>query len=159
MNAKVEISSDELAHWLPDEPLCENWISAALDCANMQGDYVISLRCVDESESSAINHQYRGKNSATNVLSFPANIPSGMRSILEFELLGDIVICPQVVALEADLQGKSLEGHWAHMLVHGLFHLLGYDHESVEGAETMEKLEIKALERLGISNPYLLGHL
>jgi probable rRNA maturation factor len=156
MNAKVEISSDGLAHWLPDEPLCENWINAALVIANMQGNYVISLRCVDESESSAINRQYRDKNSATNVLSFPATVPSSMSSILGFELLGDIVICPQVIALEANAQGKSLEGHWAHMLVHGLLHLLGYDHESPEEAEAMEKLEIKALERLGISNPYLL---
>jgi len=156
MNAKVEISSDGLAHWLPDELLCENWINAALACANMQGDYVISLRCVDESESSAINQQYRGKKPATNVLSFPANVPNSMQSILKFELLGDIVICPQVLALGADSQGKSLEGHWAHMLVHGLLHLLGYDHESLEEAETMEKLEIKVLEKLGISNPYLL---
>jgi probable rRNA maturation factor len=156
MNAKVELSGDAIADWLPDESLCETWINAALACADKHGHYVVSVRFVDESESTAINNQYRGKNSASNVLSFPANIPGNISSLLEFEPLGDIVLCPEIVAEEADSQDKSLASHWAHLLIHGLLHLLAYDHQHRGGAEVMEALEIKALERLGIPNPYLV---
>lgn len=156
MNAKVELSGDAVAGWLPDETLCETWINAALACADKDGHYVVSVRFVDELESTAINSQYRGKDSASNVLSFPANVPDNMSSLLEFEPLGDIVLCPELVAKEANSQDKSLPSHWAHLLIHGLLHLLAYDHQSQDGAETMEALEIKALERLGIPNPYLI---
>lgn len=156
MNAKVELSGDTDAHWLPDQTLCETWINAALACADKHGHCVVSVRFVDESESIAINNQYRDKNSASNVLSFPAKIPPDMNSLLEFELLGDIVLCPEIVAEEADSQGKSLASHWAHLLIHGLLHLLAYDHQSPGDTEVMEALEIKALERLGIPDPYLL---
>ena len=156
MNAKVELSGDAIADWLPDESLCETWINAALACADKHGHYVVSVRFVDKSESTAINNQYRGKNSASNVLSFPANIPGDMSSLHKFELLGDIVLCPKIVAEEADSQGKSLASHWAHLLIHGLLHLLAYNHQSPDDTEVMEALEIEALERLGIPNPYLL---
>lgn len=156
MNAKVELSSDGIAHWVPDKALCETWINAALASTDKGRDYVVSIRFVDKPESNSINYKYRGENSATNVLSFPANIPIPPISLSEFELLGDIILCPEVVAAEADAQSKSLEIHWAHLLIHGLLHLLGYDHQSSNCAAVMEEIEIRALERLGIPNPYLL---
>ena len=156
MNAKVELSGDTDAHWLPDETLCESWIDAALACADKHGRYVVSVRFVDESESIALNNQYRGKNSASNVLSFTANIPEDTNSLLELEPLGDIVLCPKIVAQEADSQDKSLASHWAHLLIHGLLHLLAYDHQSPSDTDVMEALETKALKRLGIPDPYLL---
>ena len=156
MNAKVELSGDTDAHWLPDETLCKSWIDAALACADKHGRYVVSVRFVDESESIALNNQYRGKNSASNVLSFTANIPEDTNSLLELEPLGDIVLCPKIVAQEADSQDKSLASHWAHLLIHGLLHLLAYDHQSPSDTDVMEALETKALKRLGIPDPYLL---
>lgn len=117
----------------------------------------ISLRFVDEAESAALNSQYRGKDSSTNVLSFPAALPETMRRQLESVPLGDIVICPAVVEKEAAAQGKSLEAHWAHMLIHGCLHLLGYGHESSRQASDMESLEIRIMEGLGFDNPYLIG--
>ena len=111
----------------------------------------ITVRLVDEAESRELNHTYRGKDKPTNVLSFPFEAPPGM----ELPLLGDLVICRQVVEAEAIEQGKPLMAHWAHMVVHGSLHLLGYDHIEDEEAEEMEQLERDIMQELGFADPYL----
>ena len=114
-----------------------------------QGEGEVCVRVVDETESRTLNRRYRGKDKPTNVLSFPADI-----ELPEGRVWGDIVICAPVVAAEAEAQGKALEAHFAHMVVHGVLHLLGYDHESGADAETMESLETEILGRFGIGDPY-----
>jgi len=109
------------------------------------------FRIVDAPESQALNRQYRGKDYPTNVLSFPAEY----NEFLPYDYLGDLVICAPVVEREANEQGKQLLDHWAHMVVHGMLHLQGYDHESDEQAAEMEALEIEILAALGHTNPYL----
>jgi len=112
----------------------------------------LTLRLVDEPEMQSLNHHYRGKNYPTNVLSFPSNIPKEVE--LEVPFLGDIVLCVPVIEREAIEQSLTISAHWAHMIVHGLLHLLGYDHENEEDAELMEAKEIILLNNLGIDNPY-----
>jgi probable rRNA maturation factor len=125
------------------------WVSTALRCARKRnGEVCIAL--VDASEGRALNRQYRDKDYATNVLSFPAELPRGVRS----NLLGDLVLCAPVVADEALAQHKSRTDHYAHLCVHGTLHLLGYDHLDADAAEAMEALEIRILAKLGISDPY-----
>ena len=111
----------------------------------------VTVRIVDEAESNELNLTYRGKDKPTNVLSFPFEAPPG----LELPLLGDLVICRQVVEREAEEQGKPLMAHWAHMVVHGSLHLLGYDHIDDEEAEEMEQLERDIMQELGFADPYL----
>jgi len=109
----------------------------------------LSVRIVDETEMQEMNHQYRGKNKPTNVLSFPLS-----DDLCPIRLLGDIVVCAKIVSVEARAAELELEAHWAHMMTHGFLHLLGYDHETDEQAEEMELLEIKLLAQLGFSSPY-----
>jgi probable rRNA maturation factor len=111
----------------------------------------LTLRIVDAPEMTELNGLYRQKPGTTNVLSFPYEAPPG----IDTDLLGDIVICAPVVMAEAQAQGKSLEAHWAHLVVHGVLHLLGYDHLEAQQAETMEALEIEILSTLGYPDPYL----
>ncbi len=108
------------------------------------------------STSQSLNNEFRGKNSATNVLSFPVEFLASLKQQLDCFPLGDIVICPHIVEREATQQEKELSAHWAHLMIHGLFHLLGYQHDLDRDAEKMESLETKALERLGFPNPYLV---
>jgi probable rRNA maturation factor len=157
MNAIVEISNDCSDHWVPEAAHCQQWIQSALDAASLANPYCVSLRFVDLAVGGDLNNQYRGREKATNVLSFPAQIPPGFSSPLDYSPLGDIVLCPPLIEQEAEQQGKTLPAHWAHLLIHGLLHLVGYDHDSDDDAESMEKLEIDALERLGFPNPYLIG--
>ncbi|SFK26003.1 rRNA maturation RNase YbeY [Methylophaga sulfidovorans] len=133
---------------IPDEALFTQWAEAALFEVNE--DCELSIRLVDESESAELNGQYRGKNKPTNVLSFPFDAPIK----LEPRLLGDLVICVPVVRKEAQEQGKAELHHWAHMVIHGCLHLLGYDHIESDEAEQMETLEINILHQLDIANPY-----
>lgn len=128
----------------------EGWIGAAL--ANEKTDAEISVRLVDEAEGRALNRQYRGKDKATNVLSFPAELPPEVDS----PLLGDLAVCLDVVEREAAEQGKPLGNHLAHLLIHGTLHLLGYEHDSSDGAKVMEIREIELLAGFGIGNPYEL---
>ncbi|MFI8032555.1 rRNA maturation RNase YbeY [Acinetobacter sp. ABJ_C3_5] len=115
----------------------------------------IGIACVDIAESHELNLQYREKDKPTNVLSFPSDIPEEMLSLLNAEPLGDLVICIPVVLQEAAEQQKTPNDHFNHLLVHGVLHLLGYDHETSEAeAEEMEALEIEILKKLGIANPY-----
>lgn len=133
---------------IPTEEQFQRWAEAALD--EVEQDCELSIRLVDEDESADLNYRYRGKNGPTNVLSFPFEAPID----LEPRLLGDLVICIPVVEREAREQGKAVSDHWAHMVVHGCLHLLGYDHIEDEEAEQMEALEIQILDSLNIINPY-----
>ncbi|WP_325027392.1 rRNA maturation RNase YbeY [Microbulbifer pacificus] len=133
---------------LPADDDLARWATAAVGDHRPEAE--ISLRIVDEGESEALNSQYRGKSKPTNVLSFPADIPEE----LGLPLLGDLVICAPVVALEAEQQHKALNAHWAHMVVHGTLHLLGYDHIADDEAEIMENLETRIMLQLGFHDPY-----
>ena len=112
----------------------------------------MTIRIVDEKEMTMLNGTYRGKQYPTNVLSFPFDMSDDIN--LEIPLLGDLVICAAVVEREALDQQKSVEAHWAHMVVHGTLHLLGYDHEKESDANVMEAKEINILQALGFNNPY-----
>lgn len=114
-------------------------------------DSEMTIRLVDEVEGRELNHTWRHKDYATNVLSFPADVPD---ELLEIPLLGDLVICVPVVAREAAEQGKALDAHWAHLTIHGCLHLLGYDHIDDDEAEEMEALERELLAELGYPDPY-----
>ncbi|MFA5531181.1 MAG: rRNA maturation RNase YbeY [Thiohalomonadaceae bacterium] len=133
---------------VPTEVLVRRWVEAAL--AGRRSEAELTVRVVDEDESAELNGLYRKKQGPTNVLSFPFEAPPG----LDLPLLGDIVICAPVVAREAGEQGKTSEAHWAHMVVHGTLHLLGYDHLEPGEAEEMEALETTVLAGLGYPNPY-----
>lgn len=133
---------------LPTEAALLRWAQAALPPdAQFPG---LVIRVVDEDESFRLNSQYRGKDRPTNVLSFPFEVPEGV----EVNHLGDLVICAGVVNREAAEQGKPEDHHWAHMIVHGVLHLRGYDHQTDAQADEMESLEKQILEGLGIPDPY-----
>lgn len=127
----------------PSSRLLKQWATGALK--NKIKNVELTIRIVDVKEMTTLNGKYRKKKKPTNVLSFPLDMPP---------LLGDIVICAAVVNHEAKQQEKLKEAHWAHMVIHGCLHLLGYDHEKDHDAEIMEKEEIKILRRLQFSNPY-----
>lgn len=133
---------------LPPDEQIGRWVSAALEGHRDEAE--LSIRITDSEESQRLNHRYRGKDKPTNVLSFPADLPPGV----PLPLLGDLVICAPVVAAEAEAQHKSLPAHWAHMVVHGTLHLLGYDHIEDHDAEIMEALEVRILAELGYPDPY-----
>ncbi|WP_297929727.1 rRNA maturation RNase YbeY [uncultured Aggregatibacter sp.] len=134
---------------LPTAEQIEQWATAAVQ---PQSDEVeMTVRIVDEAESHALNLNYRGKDRPTNVLSFPFECPDEV----ELPLLGDLVICRQVVEREAQEQDKPVMAHWAHMVVHGSLHLLGYDHIEDDEAEEMESLETQIMTELGFADPYL----
>ncbi|MGZ4958065.1 MAG: rRNA maturation RNase YbeY [Methylomonas sp.] len=133
----------------PGEDRFQEWVDAAL--ASRDEDAEITIRLVDEAESAELNQQYRHKQGPTNILSFPFEAPDGM----ELDLLGDLVICAPVIAKEALEQHKQTLHHWAHITIHGVLHLLGYDHIEDRDAEQMEALEIEILSKLNIANPYL----
>lgn len=147
MNLHLDIQT-ACADPVPDEDDIHRWIAAALDQRKEEAE--VSLRLVDEAEMTTLNQRYRDKSGSTNVLSFPADLPAE----LEHPLLGDVVVCPAVVAREALEQNKSDEQHWAHMLVHGTLHLLGYDHIEAAEAELMENLETEILNSLNYPCPY-----
>lgn len=124
------------------------WVTAALEGSRAE----VSLRIVDEEEMAELNQRFRHRQGTTNVLSFPFEAPAGTTN----DFLGDIVMCAPVVRSEALEQGKSEEAHWAHMTVHGVLHLRGYDHLTAEEAEEMETLERRILSAMGYQDPYLL---
>ena len=139
---------------LPTNKDFREWILQALAVANYAKPCEVAIRLVDEEESHALNLQYRGKDKPTNVLSFPSDLPDEVLTSLKREPLGDIIICVPVVLTEATEQHKTATAHWAHLTIHGILHLLGFDHIDDEEAEEMEALEIDALQELGINNPY-----
>jgi probable rRNA maturation factor len=139
---------------LPSSVSFRKWVAAALDGRIREAD--LAVRIVDTKEGRALNRHYRGKDYATNVLSFPAEIAEGVKMPKGFKmpLLGDLVICAPVVLKEAKDQGKATNAHFAHLTVHGVLHLLGLDHEDEREAQAMELLEREILAGLGYDNPY-----
>lgn len=135
---------------VPELTLFQKWAEAALQ-EDVTEDCELSIRLVEIEESAELNKTYRAKSGPTNVLSFPFDSPIPM----EPKLLGDLVICVPVVEKEAVEQAKQLEHHWAHLVVHGCLHLLGYDHIENDQAEEMEAFEVEILQTLAIDNPYL----
>ena len=134
---------------VPDETTIAGWVAVVLGDANVS----VTVRVVDEVEMAELNQQYRHKSGATNVLSFPFENPPGV----ETDILGDVVVCAPVVEREAREQDKTLMAHWAHMVVHGILHLQGYDHETDKQAAEMEQLETGILTGLGFPAPYAVA--
>jgi probable rRNA maturation factor len=151
----VDIQNRDLFHaplMPPEVSLLEHWACAVLQHENLQ-EAELTLRLVDAVEMQALNQRYRGKNVPTNVLSFPAHIPDAVD--LELPFLGDIILCVPVIQQEAAEQAKPQIAHWAHMVVHGILHLLNYDHIDAEEAMMMEAKEIFILEQLHFADPYM----
>lgn len=144
MIVDLDLATD---HAVPERSRFEAWVAAVpFDHPEM----ALSIRMVDEAEARLLNETYRQKPYATNILSFPCEVPEGIPN----PVLGDLVICVQVVEREALEQGKSIEAHYAHLVVHGILHLQGYDHLEAEEALCMEAMEINILAQLGYPNPY-----
>ena len=146
---ELDLQNASAATDLPSEAQLRHWCELAL--RQRTADSELTIRLVDEAEGRELNHTWRHKDYATNVLSFPADVPD---ELLDIPLLGDLVICAPVVAREAAEQGKKLDDHYAHLTVHGVLHLLGFDHIDDAEAEEMEALERVILAGLGIADPY-----
>lgn len=141
---------------LPSEDTIRQWVQCSITAhqkktRQQKNEFELSLRMVENDEARQINKQFRNKDQATNVLSFPADISE----LPGHPLLGDILICAPLVLQEARQQGKTAQAHWAHLIVHGSLHLLGYDHIQEQDAKKMESLEISVLEQLHFANPYI----
>jgi probable rRNA maturation factor len=145
---ELDVSYAARQPWVPGSRQLRRWAAAAL--SPMRRSVVLSVRVVGRTRSRSLNAHYRRKDKPTNVLSFSGagSVPDGRY------FLGELVICAPVVAHEASSQGKTLESHWAHMMIHGVLHLLGFDHEREREAAKMAAREIQILDRLGFSNPY-----
>ena len=162
MKVTVEIADESSGHWVPGSELCQGWIEGALAAASRAGPVTVSLCFVDARGSEALNRRYRKQPGPTNVLAFPRKTSPELDPELNPELnkapggaeIGDIVVCAELAAAEAEAQGKPVAHHWAHLLIHGCLHLLGYDHGEEKQAQCMEAMEIGILRRLGIPNPY-----
>jgi len=140
---------------LPAAVSFRKWVAAALDGRIRDAD--LAIRIVGTKEGRALNRHYRGKDYATNVLSFPADVAEGVRMPkgVKMPLLGDLVLCAPVIAREAREQKKPLIAHYAHLTVHGALHLLGWDHDNDTDADCMEQLEREILAGIGVGDPYL----
>jgi probable rRNA maturation factor len=148
MKPDLDVQYASTCQNLPKVSEIGRWAEVALE--GMNSDVGLSVRIVDEPESADLNRQYRNKSGPTNVLSFPFEDPPGVDS----GILGDLIICAPVVYKEAREQNKSETAHWAHMVVHGIMHLRGYDHINEEDAKQMETTESTILSRLGFDDPY-----
>jgi probable rRNA maturation factor len=147
---ELDLSYASRSPWAPGSRLFAGWIAAALPPARSAQPTVLSVRIVGKARSRSLNSRYRHKNKPTNVLSFAgAGLAPDGRSFL-----GELVICAPLVALEARAQDKTLRAHWAHLTIHGVLHLMGFDHERDAEAAKMAAREIQILDRLGFSNPY-----
>ena len=148
MNIELDVQREVEA--LPKDEDLLKWLNEILSFEN-HDDTELTIRFVDENEIAELNKEYRDKIGSTNILSFPFEVPDEVG----LNLLGDLVICSDVVKKEAEEQNKNELAHWAHMIIHGTLHLLGYDHLNDEQAKVMEEKEIKILSQLGYSDPYL----
>jgi len=147
--ARVRLElSRRVRAWAPPRAELARWAGTALG-ARAGGELAVAV--VGPAESRRLNARYRGRDHATNVLSFPA--PAQPRGATP-RALGDLIVCPGVLKREARAQAKSLRAHWAHLIVHGTLHLIGYDHERARDARRMERREVAVLKRLGFANPY-----
>ena len=147
MAIRVDLQGATELDSVPPSRAFERWVEAALQ--RETADLEQTIRVVDAAESESLNRQYRGKAAPTNVLAFVND-----DALLDYDCLGDLVICAPVVAAEAEQQGKPVESHWAHMVVHGMLHLQGFEHDDDAQAARMEALEVKILDGLGYTNPY-----
>ena len=155
MKINLSLQQDFQANELPlKRGQIKKRIETTLRHVGFDVDCEIGIACVDVSESQELNLQYREKDKPTNVLSFPSDLPDEVLAMLPTQPLGDLVICLPVVLAEAQAQGKAVGDHLAHLIVHGTFHLLGFDHETPRTATKMETLEKKLLASLEIPNPY-----
>jgi len=156
MNVTIDLINACTDTMLPSDQEFQQWTEAAMAAvsaingATLADNTELSIRLVDETESAFLNENFRQKQGATNILSFPFDGIKGT----DINLLGDIAICAPLVKKEAADQNKSIESHWAHLTIHGVLHLYGYDHEKDDAAKKMEALEISILNSLGFSNPY-----
>ena len=156
---ELELQNPYAFDTVPVESDLTKWVNSALQTSNDDSQTLV-IRVVNEEEGTDLNQTYRMKNSATNVLSFPYEVPEYVVDIPELQEeysqqhLGDLVFCEKVVIEEAKEQNKSLEQHWAHLVIHGVLHLQGFDHVDDDDAIKMESLEIEILESLGFDNPY-----
>ncbi|MCG8672918.1 MAG: rRNA maturation RNase YbeY [Pseudomonadales bacterium] len=142
---------------VPEPEQFNQWVSSALILghydANPELPIEITIRIVDRTESQTLNNTYRQKDKPTNVLSFPFESPDE----IPLQLLGDLVICAPIVREEATEQHKSLQSHWAHMVIHGCLHLIGFDHIEESDADIMESLETRIMDGLGYADPYAMN--
>ena len=147
MAITIDLQNDAALASVPRKQQFQNWVAAALQESHNELEQTI--RIVDETESRDLNRRFRDKDNATNVLAFPSD-----SDLLDYDCLGDLVICAPIVVTEAAAQGKPVEAHWAHLVVHGMLHLQGFDHNKDDETAQMEALEIKILNILGYTNPY-----
>ena len=152
MSLTIDYQTEELGNdeRFPSEKRLQRWLDTACEALALDEALELTIRLVDNAEMQELNRDYRGKDDPTNVLSFPCDwdLPEEPR------LLGDVVIAAAVVNREAKEQKKTMEAHWAHIVIHGFLHLLGYDHIEDEEAEKMENTERDILARLGFADPY-----
>ena len=147
---EVHIQHGTRSSWVPGSEAFKRWATLALGRRAHHGE--LSVLIVGPTRSRSLNRRFRGFDYATNVLSFPA--PAEANRVASTKHLGDLVICPQVVQREARAQGKTLRAHWTHMVIHGVMHLIGYDHVLPAQAHRMERRETRLLRSLGVANPY-----
>lgn len=152
MRTELEVQRATALASVPDDDQFQLWVDASL--AGKSKQFTLTIRVVDAPEAQRLNQDYRHQDYATNVLSFPAELPEGLPAEIRQSQLGDLLICAPVVAREAKEQRRPEVDHWAHLIIHGVLHLLGYDHEQAEEAGVMESLETEILAKLGISDPY-----
>ncbi|GFO72258.1 probable rRNA maturation factor [Bathymodiolus japonicus methanotrophic gill symbiont] len=145
----VEVQRMVDSQSLPNDEELQLWVEKAL--SDYSKDAEVVIRIVDTDEISGLNQQYRLKTGPTNILSFPFEVPEGVSGL---NLLGDLVVCAEVLQQEAIAQRKTLKDHWAHIIIHGILHLIGYDHIKAKDALEMEAKEIHLLQQLRIDNPY-----
>jgi len=153
MRTELEVQRATTLESVPDDDQFQQWVDTVL--VGKPNQFTLSIRIVDEDEAQRFNREYRNKDYATNVLSFPAELPEGLPAEIRQAQMGDLLICAPVVAREASEQHRPETDHWAHLTIHGVLHLLGYDHEQADEAGIMESLETKILAGLGIPDPYL----
>jgi probable rRNA maturation factor len=153
MQAEVAIQRATRTAEIPGDDQFQKWIEAVPAASELR--YALDIRIVDDEEAQRFNREYRGRDYATNVLSFPAELPEGLPEEIRQTQLGDLLICAPVVVREAQEQNRPAADHWAHLTIHGLLHLLGYDHEQPGDAAVMESLETEILAGLGIPDPYV----
>lgn len=146
LDLQIVVKNDDA---LPSQDQFQQWLDAVIPLFQPQAE--VTIRIVETDESQQLNRDYRGKDKPTNVLSFPFEAPPEVK----IDLLGDLIICQQVVEKEAGEQNKPLNAHWAHMVIHGSLHLLGYDHMEDEEAEEMESIETEIMQKLGFDDPYI----
>ena len=157
MNVTVDLINDREIQTTIDSNEMQSWVVTALKSIKINSDISICIKLVNLEEAAELNLKYRKKDKATNVLSFRSVMPNSLFCVLPTRHLGDVVICPEIVKIEAAEQCKSEIAHYAHLIIHGTLHLNGFRHKTKNDAKNMEKEEIKILEKLGFPNPYLVG--